>query len=605
MTNQAKEPATDNIETPTGAQADRNQRFAQAFTKRAVIYLRVSTAKQVRKDDDPDGYSLPAQRDSCLRKAEALDAKVAQIFIDRGESAKTADRPEFQRMLRFVKEQGDIDYVILDKVDRFARNRRDDANILFELRSVGCQLVSVKENIDETPGGQLLHAVMAGIAEFYSKNLATEAIKGMTQKAISGGTPGRAPIGYLNTRRRIDGAEIRVVEKDPERAPLVRWAFEQYATGEWTVAGLTEALADRGLDTLPRRNALPKPLALSRVANMLRNRYYIGKVTFKDVEYEGRHERLVSDELFSQVQLILDLHRNGEKQRVHTHYLKGSVFCAHCGSRLCVQQAKDYVYFFCLGRHQKRTNCTAPYLQVEAVEEAVTRYYQTVAGLLPASAHEDVRQRLRDELSDKARHLEPELKRARARMAELEEERRRLARGVITGAIPEDLGREEQQRITSEWEGAQRVLAVAELGYGQIEETLELALELVSRVDEVYRLGSDRVKRLLNQCFFEKLLVSLDDGEATVAGSMFAEPWGTLITGELAGQVDDDDHTKNLGPYLLGRGSKEMSMVPPVGFEPTHPPPERRIPRIISAGQDAVRMQRFGRGQMADKRSRD
>src|SRR5262249_2892121 len=122
-------------------------------SKRAVIYLRVSTVKQMQKDDDPEGYSLPAQRESCVRKAEALDAEVVEIFIDRGESAKTADRPEFQKMLQFVKAQGDIDYVILDKVDRFARNRRDDANMLFDLRMAGATLVSVKENIDETPGG--------------------------------------------------------------------------------------------------------------------------------------------------------------------------------------------------------------------------------------------------------------------------------------------------------------------------------------------------------------------------------------------------------------------------------------------------------------------
>src|SRR5439155_11179049 len=173
---------------------------ATGRAKRAVIYLRVSTAKQANKDDDPDGYSLPAQREACERKAEALDAEVVETFIDRGESAKTSDRPQFQRMLAFVKAQEDIDYVILDKVDRFARNRRDDANTLFELRSVGTQLVSVKENIDETPAGQLLHAIMAGIAEFYSRNLATEAIKGMTQKAKVGGTPGWAPLGYLNTR---------------------------------------------------------------------------------------------------------------------------------------------------------------------------------------------------------------------------------------------------------------------------------------------------------------------------------------------------------------------------------------------------------------------
>src|SRR5205814_1142995 len=201
-------------------------------SKLAVIYLRVSTAKQANKDDDPDGYSLPAQEEACRRKADTLDAEVAAVFVDKGESAKTADRREFQRMLRFVKEQGNIDYVILDKVDRFARNRRDDANLMFELKMAGAQLVSVKENIDETPAGQLLHAIMAGIAEFYSRNLASEAIKGMTQKAKVGGTPGRAPIGYLNTRRRIDGREVRTVVVDPERAPLVQWAFEAYSTGE-------------------------------------------------------------------------------------------------------------------------------------------------------------------------------------------------------------------------------------------------------------------------------------------------------------------------------------------------------------------------------------
>src|SRR6266498_3225764 len=105
---------------------------SKAYTKRAVIYIRVSTAKQAGKDDDPDGYSLPAQKDACLRKAEALGAEVVEVFIDKGESAKTADRRDFQRMLTFVKHDGDIDFVILDKIDRFARNRRDDANIMFE-----------------------------------------------------------------------------------------------------------------------------------------------------------------------------------------------------------------------------------------------------------------------------------------------------------------------------------------------------------------------------------------------------------------------------------------------------------------------------------------
>src|SRR5271166_5753566 len=148
----------------TNAQIEQRPRPADGVSRlRAVIYLRVSTAKQVGRDESRDGYSLPAQRDACLRKAEQLGAEVIEEYVDRGESAKTADRPEFQRMLARIQSQRDVDFVILDKIDRFARNRRDDANLMFELTAAGAQSVSVKENIDETPSGQLLHAIMAGI----------------------------------------------------------------------------------------------------------------------------------------------------------------------------------------------------------------------------------------------------------------------------------------------------------------------------------------------------------------------------------------------------------------------------------------------------------
>jgi site-specific DNA recombinase len=83
--------------------------------KRAVLYLRVSTAKQADKDDDPEGYSVPAQREAGYRKAEQLGAEVVESFVDKGESAKTANRREFQRMLGFIREQGNIHYLIVDK----------------------------------------------------------------------------------------------------------------------------------------------------------------------------------------------------------------------------------------------------------------------------------------------------------------------------------------------------------------------------------------------------------------------------------------------------------------------------------------------------------
>lgn len=551
-------------------------------SKRAVIYLRVSTAKQANRDDDPEGYSLPAQREACQRKAESLGAEIVAEFVDRGESAKTADRKEFQKMLAFVKLQGDIDYVILDKVDRFARNRRDDANIMFELKSFGTTLVSVKENIDETPGGQLLHAIMAGIAEFYSRNLATEALKGMTRKAQVGGTPGRAPVGYLNTRQRIEGREVRIVIVDPERARLVRWAFEVYATGEWSIRSLTDALAEKGFTTLPQGKKLPGPVSMAHVSRMLNNRYYIGKVKFNGAEYEGRHEPLIPDSLFERVQEVLKSHDiAGEKARIHNHYLKGTVVCAWCGSRLCITRAKQYFYLFCLGRHQRRTDCTMPYLSLEAVEDAVERYY---AGVVFTDAEqEEIRTQLRAEIDRQHSQADPELQRARRRVTELADERRRLARGVVTGTIPDDLAREEHERIGRELRSAQNLLVAAETIYESIEETLNLALAWVGRCGDVYLAADARIRRLSNQAIFEKLLIEPDDDGPVVTGVVLREPYASLAgaafqraTAGRGGGSPRPANATNLGHDLVpgrdlerGRGSKEIHLVARVGFEPT------------------------------------
>ena len=104
-------------------------------------------------------------------------------------------------MLDYIKENKDrVDYVIVHRVDRLARNRGDDVDITRALEEAGVQLVSASESIDSTPAGMLLHGIMSSIAEFYSQNLSTEVKKGLTQKAKSGGTPNRAPIGYKNIR---------------------------------------------------------------------------------------------------------------------------------------------------------------------------------------------------------------------------------------------------------------------------------------------------------------------------------------------------------------------------------------------------------------------
>lgn len=230
----------------------------------AVSYLRVSTREQAERGGTEEGFSIPAQREANARKAAELGARVMREFIDAGESARSADRDGPKDMLAFITATR-VQFCIVHKLDRLARNRGDDVKIHEALLYAGVTLVSATESIDQTPSGTLVHGIMSSIAEFYSRNLVTEVTKGMAQKLAQGGTPMRAPNCYLNVRKTDEqGREVRTVEVDPERVPLIRWAFETYAKGETSVVGLLHDLSDHGLTTVPSSKRPSKPLRSTR-----------------------------------------------------------------------------------------------------------------------------------------------------------------------------------------------------------------------------------------------------------------------------------------------------------------------------------------------------
>jgi len=112
-----------------------------ARTALAVTYLRVSTKEQAEKGGTDEGFSIPAQRDANYRKAESLGASIVEEFVDAGESARTADRPDLMRMIEYVQTHK-VCYCIVHKVDRLARSRADDVTIHLALRDAGVMLVS-------------------------------------------------------------------------------------------------------------------------------------------------------------------------------------------------------------------------------------------------------------------------------------------------------------------------------------------------------------------------------------------------------------------------------------------------------------------------------
>ncbi len=366
-----------------------------------MIYLRVSTTRQATIGGGEEGFSIPAQREITTRTAHGLGAYVVKEFIDAGASGTTINRPALQKMLSYIAENS-VDYVVVHKVDRLARNRAHDSSIATTIAETGAKLVSASESIDESPSGELVHGIMASIAEFYSRNLSTEVLKGMSRKHQEGGTPSRAPIGYLNVKQLdANGREYRTVALDEARATKIRWAFHTYASGKVSLRELTYSLNLLGLTASRSTGGSGGAISISMVQRILRNSYYVGVVTWRGVEAPGNHEPLVETRVWQQVQDRLTANRNyqGARQR-HPHHLTGILKCGQCGWRMYIthsrsRSGKIYPYFFCGGRSKKRTNCTMPATSIAGVETALGHLYRKITITPQQSKH--MQKRLRRE----------------------------------------------------------------------------------------------------------------------------------------------------------------------------------------------------------------
>ena len=531
---------------------------AQLTPKRAVSYIRVSTREQAQRGGSEEGFSLPAQREANKRKAQSMGALVVKEFADRGESARSANRPELQKMLAYLKEDGGIDYVIVHKLDRLARNRADDVEINRAFEEAGVRLVSTSENIDQTPGGMLLHGIMSSIAEFYSRNLANEVIKGMGEKARNGGTLGKAPLGYINVRGRDEhGREIRTVELDQQRAPLLRLAFTEYATGNWTVSQLADHLTTLGLSIPPTPRRCAKPITTTRLHKILRHPYYKGVISFQGVEYVGTHEPLVDEETWSQVQAMLDSHRYGERQRIHNHFLKSTVVCGQCGARLSVQNAKNskgtiYPYFVC-ARRCRLHDCAFTAVLIDVVEDRMVELYRAIQ--LSAADRTQIEHYLHDELAQIEGEKAKAIRSLTTRRTNLEDRRRRLLHAHYERAVPLDLLKEEQAKLTSELNQIERQLAAYQADAAEVRQHLTQALDLLEDCHRLYTAAPAHLKKLLNQVFFQRVLVNPlvdEEGRVILPGA------GTSDAANAGGPADKDAAGEEIG----GEGSPSLSADP-------------------------------------------
>ena len=194
-------------------------------------------------DLDPEGNSIDTQRKVTSAKERDMGLVNAGEYVEPGNSAQTIDkRPVFRDMIARIQRERDVDCVIVYMMSRAFRNAHDELVTRMMLRKLGVTLVSAKENFGTGYLADAMQTVMAAFNELQVRASGEDIKVKMANKARNGGTVSRAKVGYLNARKRIEGREVRTIETDPERAPFVVMAFEQFATGKHTLVTLRAAL---------------------------------------------------------------------------------------------------------------------------------------------------------------------------------------------------------------------------------------------------------------------------------------------------------------------------------------------------------------------------
>lgn len=503
--------------------------------KFAVSYLRVSSKKQLNtaRDIDPDGNSVATQRIHVDRKADNLGARIVKEFFDPGISAQTIDkRQEFQDLITYLREHPEIKYVIVYARSRAFRNYIDAAITKRLLDKLGVKLVSAREDFGEGIFGEAMEAI-TDIFNDVQNRLSGEDIRIKLQnKATKGGTIGRTRIGYLNTRMEFEGRLVNAVALDPKRADLVKKAWELYATGEYSIDRLEATMADLGLTARASgRFPVEKPISDSTWHRILRDPYYAGFVVYKGDLYPGRHEALISQELFDQVQDVLNARSApGQRDRVHQHYLKGGLFCARCRdkgrvARLIYMEVtgktkQKYEYFACRARQEK--TCDLPYLRVERVEHAIVEHYRFLQ--LPEDFISEVRAELQASIDDEQGNVRDRHASLKRRLEQLETQESNLVDLAADAALPQAKIRAKLGAIKLERKRIEAGLANTgeQLAVGA--SVLRDALTLLDNPYALYRDAEPKIRRHLNQTFYDAFYVDeievVDDDKKPLFGEL-------------------------------------------------------------------------------------
>jgi DNA invertase Pin-like site-specific DNA recombinase len=510
--------------------------------KRFFAYIRVSDPSQdderdPGKKEQREGASFTEQRSVIARYAEREGLTIVEWFRE-VETAAKQGRPIFTAMAKRLR-KGEAEGFIVHKVDRSSRNYHDWADIN-DLADQGFGVRFASDNLDlSTRGKRLLADVQAVFATDYIRNLKEEVRKGIDGRLKQGLLPWGAPLGYVN-----NGHRGKVKTIDPVTGPLVRRAFELYATGNHSLDTLCVELKRMGL-----HNRQGGRVTKNGVSAMLNNPFYIGLIAHKKggTVYKGVHEPLIGKQLFDRVQALLS-GKTQKKAKLNIFRYRRMFRCAECGYTLVGERQKGHVYYRC---HTK--SCPLTGVREEVLEAAVAGAYAT----LQLSGAQRVA--LETEITAVLGESEASTKRIqetwRLQLAALQTRHDRLVDAFLEGSIDKETFEPRKKRLLMEERELEEKLSRG-VDSEQIATRLREILELASAASLSHEMGNVDEKRELLEMLTsnrrvdrEKVVVELSfpfcllvqDGETKLGGR-------TRYSARSHTNLPDRKNPSNLGP---------------------------------------------------------
>ena len=529
---------------PRTAPKQRMKRAIDQFAARkAVVYARVSTAEQER-----EGFSIPAQLKLLQEYAHMNDMNVVSEHID-VETAKKAGRTEFEAMLAYLRRHPSVRGLLVEKTDRLYRNFKDYVT----LDELDVEVHLVKEGVvlsrDSRSSEKFMHGIKVLMAKNYIDNLSEEARKGMNEKAAQGYWPTLAPLGYRNVR---NDSGKKVIEVDPDVAPIIVKLFDLCGTGNYSMKQLAGKAQELGLKY--RRSG--KPIGTSTLLYVLRNRIYTGSYEWHGKLYRGLHTPIISLETWENAQEIIDGRSEGNLRAKPMDFTyTGLMTCGHCGCAVVGElKKKKYIYYHCTGNKGK---CHEPYVR----QEALDAHFESVLSRLRLDDEifSLVQRALREGYVDERKEREATKVRLIAEAGQLQERLDMIYLDKVDGRITAEF----HDRISATWRDERaRAMRGLELlnnaDDGYVDDSIAM-LDVVRTAHKGFAdMATGHKRRALNLVLRN---CSWADGQLSVE---FREPFGMLEKLSRSGAA---------GKALIqtSNGTSD-NLVTPAGIEPAFQP---------------------------------